>query len=91
MPKDEEVIESLKKIEEELENINLSDCKAWGSLHKDLGLALEGAPESVIQKGSPFELCLRGLRCLAGGDTQGKAGKYPRSPCRRAERGDKGF
>jgi len=74
MPKDEEVIEKLKKIEEELENINLSDCKAWGSLHKDLGLALEGASESVIQTGSPFELCLRGLRCLAGGDTQGKAG-----------------
>jgi len=64
---DEAIIEILKKIGEDIENLNLGDYKAWNGVYTEFENAVKDIQEELPELFRLISLCLEGLRSISEG------------------------
>lgn len=64
---DKAIIETLKKIGEDIETLNLSDYDAWNGIYTEFEGAIRGIQEELPELFKLISLCLEGLRAISEG------------------------
>ncbi len=58
-------VDILRKIVEDIENVNLKDGQAWQEILADLEILISAVPEIEAEVLTPFDLCRKGVETLA--------------------------